>query len=334
MSKQIDAHTEKFIPENSLTEQECELFVEHINEIKSYVIQQRASGYFLSSADLADYVYDYAVSESIIASYNQVHKDSLISVVSKNIFSGDSSLLIVEHLYDTSAISSAVSDELTNFISEFSAMTSYSEGYAYINEFREGLGDSQGLTSNEISAFEEAMDAAEEAICYEEYMDAEEYAQVVALRDLCEECVLTINWVKVVITMVIAVVVWVLSFITFGLSSVLSAIISFTVWTAVWVLHCYFVECEQDPCPGETTPSCQGSFTYDSEAMECVNPNIPANAIWIADCFWVPRLPGGSCPNGSTDVGSVNCLLECFNPVPEGFGRNAEGEWRFNFECI
>lgn len=188
------------------------------------------------------------------------------------------------------------------------------------------------LNSKEIGILDTAMDTAEKGVCYEM-----ESKGKLDFRDLCEECIWELNWVKAVIAAVITVVVWIFSVITLGLGTLIASVISITVWTAVWVLHCYWVECEEaGPCEDGQEPFCELGFVLNLDEGVCELDDIYQNPTVNSDnCIKVDKLPNGDCPGESMSIPRLSqCILFCFgNELPDGFGQTQDGDYIYPYEC-
>ncbi len=147
------------------------------------------------------------------------------------------------------------------------------------------------------------------------------------------ECLTTYEWTLAIVYVVVTILVLILAIFTFGLSLLLTSLIAVSTWTLSTIVVCELVSCDDEICPTGQSPSCAGSFTFDELTKSCTNDMFPTNAAYFDGCIISPRPITGICPTGSIGQGS-NCLWECFFPIPANFGRNDDGIFRFDYECI
>lgn len=339
VNNQIDQQSEKILDQYSsiMSEDDCQNFKETIDAIKAHVWQVRQTGSSPSQRDLANFVYDYQVANGTIEP-NETERAKFAQMASTNSLMGDPDQ-IISNLHETESITPQMAGVLKSFASEFSGVTSYEEGLAMINNYR-NADYSNTLNANEQSAFESAMNLAEKGVCYE----IDTYGSYEMKRDLdadsrglCEECVWEINWVKYIIAVVITVIVWIFAIITLGFGSLVATVISIAVFAAIWVLHCYWVECESSgPCPEGQEPYCEPGFVLNLADGVCELDPVYQNPTVNSDnCIKVDKLPNGDCPGTSISVpGLAQCILHCFgSSLPDGFGQDSNGKYQYPYIC-
>lgn len=326
-SQSIDDQTEKLIAtySESKSPEEVAQLRTLVDETKAYIWYWRGRNINPTSNDISSFMLDLAIEKGMMEPISDTDKNHIIQALRNVEYVGDPSdhISVLESLGN---ISNKLADILREFENNISQVSSSEEALALINSTRSTI-TSLNISQEEKQAFLISLNNAETSI------ETNLYTGEKGMRGLCEECIWQLDWIQVVISIVVTTVAFILTVITFGLASILWSIISFTVFVGVWVLYCVWVPCpDQEPCPPGQSPFCQGSFTFDPETNQCINRDLPSDATVRDGCIVTPRPPSGLCPPGTTGQG-LNCVWECFFPLPEGLGMDEEGNIRFNFEC-
>jgi len=323
---QIDKQAENILRDYGglMSPDECADFKNTIDKIKGYVWQQRRSGIKPTRTDIANFIYDLSAEDGTIKNPDKSERQVFADFVQNNTWSGDQTA-VINTLAENKYFSSDMAEVLHTFKAEFENVRNYSDAHTLISEWR-GAKALSTLSKNEQSAFQQALDGAERAVCYEEVSEND-----VSGRWWCEECSYTLHWGFVIISLVVTAVAWILAVVTFGLSTLVTSVVLVAVWTATWVLTCIWVWCEdQTLCPDGQEPVCEGSFTFDESIPACTSPRFAEDDFQFGDCIMSPVPTSGNCPPGSTRIGA-NCLWECFTgdtPVVNG-----DGNWLLPFTC-
>lgn len=324
VQQQIDDQAEKILNDYSgfMSESECAQFKNSIEAVKTFVWQQRTNGVSPTREDLANFVYNLSVQNGTLTASTQSQKEAFVNLITDNHWGGEYSSIIPK-LVEEQYFSQDMADALSNFKANLDGVQDYNQAYQVIETMRTSS-VLQNLSTNEQAVFQEALNAAEKTVCYEETTQND-----VQTRGWCEECSWTMHWEALVISIIVTVAAFLVSWLSFGLASGWAATITITVWAAVWTYVCIEVWCdEEEPCPDGQMAECEGSFTFDPDIPACTSDRFPSNAMTFNGCIFIP-IPANGCPPGSSP-GTQFCELECFSVEPV---KNSDGNWQLPFTC-